>query len=84
MSDKEKKELISKILKMYAFAQAFSSFNLKDVSDLKINTDNTNPEMLDIQYRLVEKSSVVLSHQHSSKFFNVLYHDIKKEYELFS
>lgn len=81
MNDKEKRELIFKILNMYAFAQAFSSLNLKDVSDIKLNIDNTNTEVIDIHYRLVEKSSVELSHQHSAKMFKVLYNDIKKEYK---
>jgi len=80
MSDKEKKELISKILNMYAFAQAFSSVDLKDVSDIKLNADNTNPDIIDIHYRLVDKSSVEISHQHSSNMFRILYSDIRKEY----
>ena len=80
MNDKEKKELISKIMNLYAFAQAFSSLKLNDCSDIKLNSDGTTPDMVDIQYRLVERSSVELSHQHSAKMFKVLYDDIKREY----
>lgn len=80
MNDKEKKELISKILSMYSFSQAFSSLNLKDISDIKLNYTNQNSELINLQYRLVEKSSVDLSHQHSAKMFVILYNDIKKEY----
>lgn len=80
MNDKEKRELISKIVNMYAFAQAFSSVNLKEVSDMKMNARNVNAEVIDIHYRLAEKSSIELSCQHSAKMFKVLYNDIKKEY----
>ena len=80
MNDKEKKELIAKILNLYAFAQAFSSLNLNDCSDIKLNSQGLNPDLVDIQYRLVHRSSLELSHQHSAKMFKVLYDDIRKAY----
>tara|TARA_B100000963_G_C22584151_1_gene652243 strand:- start:431 stop:691 length:261 start_codon:yes stop_codon:yes gene_type:complete len=82
MNDREKKELIFKILNMYAFAQAFSSVNVENISDIKLNADNNNPELIDIHYRLVEKSSLELSHTHSARMFKTLYNDVQKEFNL--
>jgi len=81
MDEKQIRELLSKLLYAYAFSQALSSVKLEKLSDMKIQKQDIRGEMVNLHYRLVEKSSLETSRQHSVKCFRVYYNDIKDEHK---
>ena len=81
VSDKEIREIVSKILHLYAFSVAMSSVDINDISEMKIQKQDVSNEMVHLHYRMVEKTSIENSKKHSSRLFRTIYNDIKKEHQ---
>ena len=76
------RELVAKLPHMYAYSQALSSVNVKDISQLKIQRQDVKGELINLHYRMVEKTSVESSRAHSARMFKVYYEDIMREHAL--
>lgn len=78
-TEKELKELVSKILQLYAFSQARSSVNLSEICQMKMNKAGASNDLVFFHYKMVDHSSIKNSRQISSQHFKIYYENILKE-----
>ena len=75
----ELKDTIKKLLHVYAFAHATQTTNINNIHDLKMSGVKSEGSLVELHYRMVDKSSIFTSQTHSSKQFKIYFDDALKE-----
>ena len=75
---KGKREVITKLLNLYAFSQAHSTVDIPDYSSMKISTKNTDTQLIQLHYKMVNSESIETTRSHSERLFKTYYGNIKR------